>query len=87
VEYALRADEVLSEPQVRQVMEYYLAVRMRRFGRGYAGLRTEDRQMEPRRLLDTRRDTPLISAAVASQAVRPMDRQMPPRARTGREAS
>jgi hypothetical protein len=43
--------------------------------------------MEPRRLLDTRRDTPLISAAVASQAVRPMDRQMPPRARTGREAS
>ena len=30
VEYALRADEVLGEPQVRQVMEYYLAVRMRR---------------------------------------------------------
>ena len=33
VEYALRADELLSEAQVRQVMEYYLAVRMRRFGR------------------------------------------------------
>ena len=33
VEYALRADELLSEPQVRQIMEYYLAVRMRRFGR------------------------------------------------------
>ena len=33
VEYALRADEALSEPQVRQIMEYYLAVRMRRFGR------------------------------------------------------
>jgi len=32
VEYALRADEALSEPQVRQVMEYYLAVRMRRIG-------------------------------------------------------
>ena len=30
VEYALRADELLSEPQVRQVMEYYLALRMRR---------------------------------------------------------
>ena len=30
VEYALRADEYLSEAQVRQVMEYYLAVRMRR---------------------------------------------------------
>ena len=27
VEYALRADELLSEPQVRQIMEYYLAVR------------------------------------------------------------
>lgn len=33
VEYALRADELLTEPQVRQIMEYYLAVRMRRFGR------------------------------------------------------
>jgi transcriptional regulator with XRE-family HTH domain len=35
VEYALRADELLSEPQVRQIMEYYLAVRMRRFGRSF----------------------------------------------------
>jgi transcriptional regulator with XRE-family HTH domain len=35
VEYALRADEQLSEPQVRQIMEYYLAVRIRRFGRAY----------------------------------------------------
>ncbi len=33
VEYALRADEWLSEPQVRQVMEYYLAVRIGRLGR------------------------------------------------------
>jgi hypothetical protein len=87
VEYALRADEVLSEPQVRQVMEYYLAVRMRRFGRGYAGMRSETRPMESRRLLDDRRDTPMISAAMVSQAVRPMARQMPPRARPGRDAS
>jgi transcriptional regulator with XRE-family HTH domain len=36
VEYALRADEALAEPQVRQIMEYYLAVRLRRFGRAYA---------------------------------------------------
>ncbi len=36
VEYALRADESLSEPQVRQIMEYYLAVRVRRFGRSYS---------------------------------------------------
>jgi transcriptional regulator with XRE-family HTH domain len=36
VEYALRADDVLGEPQVRQIMEYYLAVRMRRLGRTYS---------------------------------------------------
>jgi len=35
VEYALRADELLSEAQVRQIMEYYLAVRMRRYGRPF----------------------------------------------------
>jgi transcriptional regulator with XRE-family HTH domain len=35
VEYALRADDLLNEPQVRQIMEYYLAVRMRRFGRTF----------------------------------------------------
>ena len=89
VEYALRADDVLSEAQVRQVMEYYLAVRMHRFGRGYAGLRPDDRTLGPRRLLDDRRDAPMISAAVASGSVRPMIQQMPPRARTGtgREAS
>ncbi len=33
VEYALRADDSLGEAQVRQIMEYYLAVRLRRFGR------------------------------------------------------
>lgn len=37
VEYALRADDALGEAQVRQVMEYYLAVRMRRLGRTYQG--------------------------------------------------
>src|SRR6187397_2885100 len=35
VEYSLRADDLLSEPQVRQVMVYYLAVRMRRYGRTF----------------------------------------------------
>ena len=40
VEYALRADDMLSEPQVRQIMEYYLAVRMRRFGRPLADRRS-----------------------------------------------
>jgi transcriptional regulator with XRE-family HTH domain len=33
VEYALRADDALGEAHVRQVMEYYLAVRMRRYAR------------------------------------------------------
>lgn len=37
VEYSLRADEALSEAQVRQVMEYYLAIRMRRVGGNYQG--------------------------------------------------
>lgn len=53
VEYALRADELLTEAQVRQIMEYYLAVRMRRYGRTFAegsstggsGERPRDRQM------------------------------------------
>ena len=31
IEYALRADELLSEADVRQVMEYYLSIRLRRF--------------------------------------------------------
>ena len=38
VEYALRADDALGEAQVRQVMEYYLAVRMRRYARPVAPL-------------------------------------------------
>jgi transcriptional regulator with XRE-family HTH domain len=90
VEYALRADDVLSEPQVRQIMEYYLAVRMRRFGRGYAGVRPEERPMEPRRLMGERRDTPLMPAAVGAASVRqmprPMPRPMPARPQTGRDA-
>lgn len=36
VEYSLRADDALGEAQVRQIMEYYLAVRMRRFGRVFS---------------------------------------------------
>jgi len=46
VEYALRADESLSEPQVRQIMEYYLAVRMRRFGRAFQPSENTDRPVE-----------------------------------------
>ena len=42
VEYALRADEALTEPQVRQIMEYYLAVRVRRFARTFASVGVPD---------------------------------------------
>jgi transcriptional regulator with XRE-family HTH domain len=42
VEYALRADEALTEPQVRQIMEYYLAVRVRRFARTYSSVGAAD---------------------------------------------
>ncbi|GIW20551.1 MAG: hypothetical protein KatS3mg065_0847 [Chloroflexota bacterium] len=42
VEYALRSDDLLTEAQVRQIMEYYLAVRARRFARTYGPNRSPD---------------------------------------------
>ncbi len=83
VEYALRADEILTEAQVRQVMEYYLAVRMRRFGRAYAAVRTDERVLEPRRF-DERRDSPVMTA-MAGHAMRPL-RPLPQRTRPGRDS-
>jgi transcriptional regulator with XRE-family HTH domain len=47
VEYALRADEWLSEAQIRQVMEYYLAVRIGRLGRNGSGADVERAQPRP----------------------------------------
>ena len=51
VEYSLRADELLTEAQVRQIMEYYLAVRMRRYGRVQSSrpslATATDRSLEP----------------------------------------
>lgn len=59
VEYALRSDELMSEPQVRQVMEYYLALRMRRLSvrqtgryapaRPVAAVRSVPRTDEPKK--------------------------------------
>jgi transcriptional regulator with XRE-family HTH domain len=49
VEYALRSDEALGEAQVRQVMEYYLAVRMRRVGTPYAQDPGHLQRVEPTR--------------------------------------
>jgi transcriptional regulator with XRE-family HTH domain len=83
VEYALRADEILTEPQVRQIMEYYLAVRMRRFGRGYAPARSEDRS-EPRLLAD-RRGPAMLPAAMGGSSSRPLLRTMPMRGSASRD--
>lgn len=64
VEYALRSDDVLTDAHVRQIMEYYLAVRMRRFGRTF---QTEQPATEPRQ------EAPSMSRAVgfSSPAGRP----------------
>jgi len=57
VEYSLRADEALSEAQVRQVMEYYLAVRMRRVGSAFNSEPNQIQRMESSRS-DTRQYSP-----------------------------
>ncbi len=49
VEYALRADDQLNEPQVRQVMEYYLAVRARRMAQQPARPGTQSSSPIPHR--------------------------------------
>jgi transcriptional regulator with XRE-family HTH domain len=47
IEYALRADDALNEPQVRQIMEYYLAVRMRHLVRPNGSEPSQLRRVEP----------------------------------------
>ena len=64
VEYALRADELLSEPQVRQIMEYYLAVRMRRFGRAFQPSEPTNPNRPPDR--PAARSTPVGSGPVVA---------------------
>lgn len=66
VEYALRADESLSEAQVRQVMEYYLAVRMRRvgpaFGQGGAShIQSVDPNRSDPHQLSSSANTPVVA--------------------------
>jgi hypothetical protein len=62
VEYALRADEALSEAQVRQVMEYYLAVRMRRIGSAFNNESSHLQQVPPSR--DARSLAPAMNSPV-----------------------
>src|SRR5437762_9624959 len=49
VEYSLRADEVLSEAHVRQVMEYYLAIRRRRLERTFPAMAGSNGHITPAR--------------------------------------
>ncbi len=86
VEYSLRADEMLTEAQVRQIMEYYLAVRMRRFGRAFqpseaTATRTPDRPLRSQPMANTPVVAGVGPAMSSSVGTRPMGRQL---GRTGR---
>ena len=78
VEYALRADELLSEPQVRQIMEYYLAVRMRRYGRTFQPAEVNsgsDRTAERSGRTTTTSASPIgVGAGSTISTVRPVSR-------------
>jgi transcriptional regulator with XRE-family HTH domain len=84
VEYALRADELLTEPQVRQIMEYYLAVRMRRYGRAFqeaSGTTSSadrapnnDHALRPTTTVTSRPYGTSSGAGTAVSAVRPVSR-------------
>jgi transcriptional regulator with XRE-family HTH domain len=81
VEYALRADDLLSEAQVRQIMEYYLAVRMRRYGRAYGTTGTshssEDRPEPPVGRTSAMGASPVVAGVSTATRVgtsRPMTR-------------
>jgi transcriptional regulator with XRE-family HTH domain len=68
VEYALRSDEALGEAQVRQVMEYYLAVRMRRVGTAYGQDTSHLQRVEPSRM-NGRSLAPMNSPIVSHPAL------------------
>jgi transcriptional regulator with XRE-family HTH domain len=81
VEYSLRADEMLTEAQVRQIMEYYLAVRMRRFGRAFQPSETTATVTPERRLRSQpAANSPVVAgvgpAMSSNVGTRPMGRQM-----------
>jgi transcriptional regulator with XRE-family HTH domain len=79
VEYSLRADDALSEPQVRQVMEYYLAVRMRRLARTYGTEPSQLRRVDATPVARAN-GTPYQSQAIAAGGARiAMVAQVPPR--------
>jgi transcriptional regulator with XRE-family HTH domain len=78
VEYALRADEALSEPQVRQIMEYYLAVRVRRFARTYSSVGSSEQGLNGSGSMSSG-SVYGRPAGVAGVAAAPAVRALPPR--------
>src|SRR2546428_8702691 len=78
VEYALRADEWLTEPQVRQIMEYYLAVRIGRLGRPGQPVETSER-VQQRVGMRTISGSPVAAGvgvrSAKSPSARPLARQ------------
>ena len=81
VEYALRADEWLTEAQVRQIMEYYLAVRIGRLGRPPQAPEPAER-VQPRPAIRAFGPAPATAGAVVrgsqSPSVRPLARPSRP---------
>ena len=63
VEYALRADEALGEAHVRQVMEYYLAVRMRHLSRTNGSPMNATAHPNPAPLARSEPPTPFVRSA------------------------
>ena len=70
VEYALRSDDLLSEPQVRQVMEYYLALRMRRLAAARQN-GTVTRTTGPKPAPRCRRGCPTATESIAGALTAP----------------
>ena len=80
VEYALRADDWLTEAQVRQVMEYYLAVRIGRMGRPAQGVAAGPAvERRPANPIRTPAQTPVVAGiATSSSSSRPASRPARP---------
>jgi|SRR5689334_12755768 transcriptional regulator with XRE-family HTH domain len=83
VEYALRADEWLSEPQVRQIMEYYLAVRIGRLGRTGATADGTERP-QPRPAVRQFGQSPVAASAGVRGGQTPSARPLVREVRSGR---
>jgi transcriptional regulator with XRE-family HTH domain len=83
VEYALRADDWLTEAQVRQIMEYYLAVRIGRMGRPAASVTpgtTMDRRPAPPAVRPATTNTVPVGFPAGGTSGRPVNRPArPPR--------